>query len=238
MHNLVKRRVHLHGYLGEKFGEHFDLAVRSPAEAIRLLEANFPGEFARTIHDGMFSIVIGDFDRDEGGASIPVELVPFKFSSGDFHIVPAVRGAGGMASGGRGKGILMVIVGVALIATAFIGAAVFAGGAGMWAGMSAGIMGTSVTWSNVAMLGAALALSGAASLLTPQPKDNKVETTGDSRKQSFFFNGAVNITEEGTPVPVIYGRVLAGSVVVSAGVYSERLDPYSSTSPINEISGI
>ena len=228
MANLVKRRVHLYGELAEQIGPHFDLAVRSPAEAVRLLEANFPGKFLHMLHDRSFHVVVGDYNEETNeGTSISEEMTTFKFSSGDFHFIPVMQGAGGQ----KGKGILMVIIGVALIATAFIGAAFFAGASSIGAGMGASVFGGGllggVTWGNIALFGVAIALSGVATLPTPTPKDNKTNTDGDSRKQSFFFNGAVNITEEGTAVPLLFGRLKAGSVVASGGIYSEKLDPYS-----------
>jgi predicted phage tail protein len=60
-----------------------------------------------------------------------------------------------------------------------------------------------------------LVLGGVSQLLTPTPKTNKDE--GDPRK-SFSFSGIQNTSRAGLPVPVVYGEMLVGSVVVSAGV--------------------
>jgi len=35
---------------------------------------------------------------------------------------------------------------------------------------------------------------------------------------SYVFNGAVNTTAQGHPVPVGYGRMIVGSAVISAGI--------------------
>ena len=37
-------------------------------------------------------------------------------------------------------------------------------------------------------------------------------------KPSYSFNGAVNTTAQGHPVPVGYGRLVVGSAVISAGI--------------------
>lgn len=208
---LVKRRVYLYGHLAEQFGEHYDLAVKSPAEAIRLLEANFPRKFTGALRQGYYQVVIGP---REGGLQIDEKMVPFNFPKGDFHIVPVPEGAGGSSSS---KGIFMVILGVALIATAFMGAAFLAGGA--IAGLSATAV-AGVTWGQIGLIGLAVGLAGIAHLLTPAAKGSSGAST-----DSFFFNGATNSTAEGGCVPVVYGRVRAGTVVVSAGVSNERIDP-------------
>jgi predicted phage tail protein len=40
-------------------------------------------------------------------------------------------------------------------------------------------------------------------------------------KASYNFNGPINTTAQGNPVPLGYGRKIVGSAVVSAGIYSE-----------------
>jgi predicted phage tail protein len=35
-------------------------------------------------------------------------------------------------------------------------------------------------------------------------------------KNSFLFNGAVNTVEQGGPVPLVYGRAMVGSTVISS----------------------
>ena len=44
----------------------------------------------------------------------------------------------------------------------------------------------------------------------------------ETNKASFIFNGPVNVTQEGQPIPLVYGfNVRVGSVVGSAGIFSE-----------------
>ncbi|HCW20974.1 MAG TPA: phage tail protein, partial [Achromobacter sp.] len=38
---------------------------------------------------------------------------------------------------------------------------------------------------------------------------------------SYNFNGPVNTSAQGIPVPVLYGRMIVGSAVISAGIYAE-----------------
>lgn len=56
-----------------------------------------------------------------------------------------------------------------------------------------------------------------------------------NQKQSFIYNGAVNVQEQGGPVPLLYGYFMAGSVVVSSAVDVEQLltTPVQSIPPAN-----
>lgn len=72
-------------------------------------------------------------------------------------------------------------------------------------------------------MGAALALGGAIEVLfkpkTATPATDKADQAG-----SAIYNGPVNITEQGVPVPVICGRVgRASSVVISTDFSSEEV---------------
>jgi len=60
-----------------------------------------------------------------------------------------------------------------------------------------------------------LALSGAAEMLTPVPKPPSV--SDDPQSQNFSFSGVQNTSRAGTALPIIYGEIFAGSLVVSAG---------------------
>jgi predicted phage tail protein len=105
----------------------------------------------------------------------------------EIQIVPVMAGAGAI---GR------ILLGIALIAASFI--------------PGVGALGVSLLFS----VGASLVLGGVAQLLTPTPKTSEDE--GDPRK-SFSFSGIQNTTRAGVPVPVVFGEMLVGGIVVSAG---------------------
>ena len=108
----------------------------------------------------------------------------------EIQIVPVMAGAGAI---GR------ILLGIALIAvSAFVPIAAFG------IGLNSALFG----------LGASLVLGGVAQLLTPTPKTDEDE--GDPKK-SFSFSGIQNTTRAGVPVPVVYGEMLVGGIVVSAG---------------------
>jgi predicted phage tail protein len=71
-------------------------------------------------------------------------------------------------------------------------------------------------------IGVSLAIHGVAQLLAPAPTTNNASAAVDQR-QSFLFGGQSNISAQGGPVPLVYGRMRVGSVMVSAGVVTEQL---------------
>jgi predicted phage tail protein len=74
-------------------------------------------------------------------------------------------------------------------------------------------------------VGAALVLGGVVEMLT-KPKAGMAPTDRSDEAASALYNGVVNVTEQGTPVPIICGRVQrASSVVISLDVSSEEIRP-------------
>lgn len=205
------RKVHLYGHLRRKFGDVFELDADTPADVIRALNANFPGTFMESIREGSYRLVRGHVKR---GMDFDETQLDFKLGKADFHLMPAMIG-----SGGRGGGILKIVLGVALIGLAVFSAGVFTAGlAGLATPIGGGILG-GLTYGNLAMLGLALVAGGVASLMTSKEKP-KQEV---KREESFTFSGPRNAQEQGGPVPLIYGRVMTGSIPISAGFDIEQL---------------
>jgi len=212
------RNVHLHGHLGKLFGKVHRFEVETAAEAIRALNVNFP-KFMETMKEGSYYVIRG---RRHGGLSLELEdVTAFKLGKADLHIVPVTKGSG--EGGGKGGGGLKMILGVALIGAAvFFSGGLAAGGAGLLAGMGQtafSIAGMGITWGNIAMVGVALTLSGVSQMLSPQEKSQD-ET---KKTDSFMFSGPINAAAQGNPVPLIYGRVMTGSIPISAGIDIENI---------------
>jgi len=116
----------------------------------------------------------------------------------EIKIVPVLAGASGNAGG-----IGQIIAGVVLIAAAFI-------------------VPGSIAFS-VGLLGASLVLGVVAQLLTPVPTlPSGPDTEADPRK-TYSFSGIQQTSRQGVPVPVVYGETIVGSVVISAGIDTEKV---------------
>lgn len=209
----MKRKIILHGHLRKRFGKEFEMAVTTAGEALRALNANFPGDFIEALKEGSYALVRG---KRKGGLSLDLEDVnTLRLGAGDLHVIPVTKGS----KRGNG-GALKIIVGVALI-----GASIFFAG-GTLAGMSTALPGAlgsmGLTAGHLGVLGLSLVLAGVSQMLAP--KEKPVEETG--REDSFMFNGPTNSQEQGNPIPLIYGRVITGSIPISAGLDIEQIGSF------------
>lgn len=197
------RKIYLHGILAEKYGECFELEVATAAEAVRALATNFPG-ITKDFEAGSWHVVRGD-DIDRGMSLGEDDLAAFKLGAGALHFVPVVAGS-------KRSGLLKIILGVALVGFGFFMggfAAPIFGGTGLLGGM---------TYGHMMIFGAAMALGGAAQLLAPENKDSDTD-----KESSFTMSGPGNTYDQGYPVPLVYGEVITGSVLISAGVDVEKI---------------
>jgi len=224
------KKVILRGELGKKFGRVHNFDLNTPAEAIRALSANFEGfqrELCEAGERGIgYMVQIG---RD---AMQSLEEIDNPTGSMEaISITPVLQGAGG---GGVGQ----IFAGIGLIAAAIVLGPI---GLGVL-GATGAIAGTAGVATAIGYVGAALILGGTSQLLSPSisdspgtfgatsptrarardsftPENNEI---ADNRA-SYIFNGAVNLTAQGNPVPILYGRMRVGSVVVSAGLSVEDI---------------
>ena len=106
----------------------------------------------------------------------------------EIHIIPAISGAGG------NSGLTQILTGVALI------------GIGLLVPFTAPFL---------VPLGIGLTLTGIANLLTPTPLDREESTDA---AQSYNFSGVQQTSREGPPVPLVYGDIVTGSIVLSVNI--------------------
>ena len=71
-------------------------------------------------------------------------------------------------------------------------------------------------------VGGYLVLSGVSEMLFPMPKPPSFESEEDPRL-SFSFGGTQQTGRAGTPVPLVYGEIFTGSVVISGGIDTEQV---------------
>ena len=197
------RKLKLYGELAEFIGhKEFEVKVNSISQAVSFLVCNFPKSEAY-IAERSYKILVGDYEVGKGELTHPI-------GQSDLHFVPVITGAGGRT----GKFIL---------GAALIGVGIVSGGTGfaLNATQGVGFFGGSLA-ATAGNIGVALTLSGVADLLTPVPKTPDFSSEQDPRL-SFKFSGLQNTSRAGTPVPVVYGEIFTGSVVISAGVDTEQV---------------
>jgi len=191
-------KIKVYGRLARFLGQStFEAEINSTVDAIRFLTANFPALQSHMIEQN-YCVKVGNYEINEKELDVPIGKQEIK-------IVPVAVGA---------KGFKRFLLGVVLIgvAIALPGAAPALGATGFVAG-SAGASALTVALGN---LGLYFALSGAAQMLSPTP-----DNTSFDDPNSFTFNGILNTINAGVSIPVVYGEVFTGSIIVSAGLDTE-----------------
>ena len=199
------RKLKLYGQLAEFIGhKEFEIKVNSVSQAVSFLIHNFP-EVERFMSPKYYQVKVGNYDIDKNELAYPI-------GQEDIHFIPAISGAG--------RGFGKILLGAALIAGAFLipglpgGAATFS----MKAGLGGGFLAKSMVY-----VGASLVLSGVSDLLFPLPEPQKFSSEEDPQL-SFSFRGVQNTSRAVTPVPIVYGEIITGSVVISAAIDTNQVE--------------
>jgi len=196
------RKIKLYGDLVKVTGhKEFEVAVNTTAQAVSFLINNFP-QLESYMSNKYYQVLC---DKDNVG----IDELHFPIGQSDIKFVPVISGAGG----NLGK----ILLGGALIAMSFGVGGLFTnpltiGGKGFFGFAAAG------TGAKAAFgIGAALVLSGVS-----VPKLPEFSSEQDPRL-SFSFSGTQQTSRAGTPVPIVYGEIVTGSVVISGGIDTEQV---------------
>lgn len=191
------KTIKLYGILAKKFGKEFHLAVDNTREAVRALSIQLPGfeKFMIHAHEHGLAFAVFQDKRNIGETELAMNT-----DAKVIKIVPRVIGAGG-------NGIFQVVLGVAMIAAAFI-----TGGASIaaWGALQGALVGA----------GVGMLVGGISMMLMPKI-DTAQDQNEDGNKANNGFGGAVTTVAQGNPVPVLRGRREIGGFIVSAGQYPE-----------------
>ena len=192
------KTIKLSGSLGRRFGVFHELAVQSYPEAIRALSATVEGfkdymqsEVGSRMHYAIFvdGKNVGQHDETAWKCAREVRIIT-------------------IPTGSKSGGLFQVVLGAAVMATAF-----FTGGASLAA------MGALA--SSAFMMGGAMVLGGVMQMISPQRGGSMMEVKSAENKPSYAFGGAVNTTAAGNPIPLPYGYRTVGGAIWSAGSYAE-----------------
>ena len=202
------KKIKFYGPLKDFLGyEELEAHVNSVGQSMRFLITNFP-ELEKHMADNTYKVLINQDQIDETQINDPI-------GQSTVHIVPVVTGAGGNM--GR------ILTGAALIGASFLfpGAGMFGTfGLGGAAAVKGGILTGIGTLTSA--IGASMVLGGVSDMLFPKPKMPEFSSPNDPRI-SFGFSGTQNTSRAGTPVPLVYGEIFTGSVVISAGVDTHQV---------------
>ena len=198
------RKLKLYGELAKFIGhKEFEIKVHSLPQAISFLVNNFP-EVEAYMNPKHYQVKIGNYEINEDELNFPI-------GQQDIHIIPVISGAG--------DGFGRFLLGAALIGASFFfpGAGLF--GTTSFLGAAAGTGVGTLIGTGISAIGAGLVLQGVGEMLFP----TQTPEFEDNPQISFNFSGTQNTARAGTPVPIVYGEIFTGSVVISGDVDTEAV---------------
>jgi len=194
------KKIKVYGKLRQFLGKsYFMAAVKSPQQAMSFLIANFEG-VQKHMNDQIYKVKMG-------GRVITEEYLSMT-GQGDIQIIP-------------------IAIGSAFVAAAI--GAVFGGAAAAVttvASVAGGVLTSSVVTTALTTIGTSLVIGGITDLLSPQnpvPDVSSVSDIDPSIRGSYSFSGIQNVSSSGVPVPIIYGLVFSGSIIISSGTDSTQV---------------
>lgn len=215
--------IKLYGSLRKKFGKEYHLSGHSAAAAIRGLALQIP-EFGQILVKGFFRVLRGEnlksaqeYKEEEIGAEIGSQAQVF-------HIIPVAAGAKG--------GIFNVIAGAFIMVAACVGA-FFTGGATLSAAAAQFGLSTSfsfgttmavgfassaflgISYGTIAMFGLGLTLIGVSQMTAKTPK---TDYSREEDNSSSVLSGPTNTATQGAAVPLAYGKIMVGSILVASNL--------------------
>jgi len=194
--------LQLDGVLGKRFGRkhRFELSTQTTAEAMRAACAVIPG-FRQFLANAREAGLVFAVFRGTDNENIAAGKLR-EPAGGVVRLTP-------IPAGSKKAGVLSVIVGVVLIALSFVPGFQAAAPALMSAGIG-------------------MIAGGIVQMLSPVAKLGKNADSANNQA-SYVFNGPVNTTAQGNPKQLLYGRMLIGSAVLSAGSEAEDYSAATNT---------
>ena len=200
------RKLKLYGELAEFVGhKEFEIQIDSLGKAVSFLVNNFP-QVEKYMNPQYYQVKVGNY-------AVNQEEIHHPIGQEDIHIVPVISGAG--------RGVGKILLGAALIAGAFF-MPVTIPYAPLSFSLKSGFVGGSLLAKSMVYLGSALVLSGVNDMLFPVPKPKEFKSEQDPQL-SFSFSGTQNTSRAGTPVPIVYGEIVTGSVVISGAIDTQQV---------------
>ena len=194
-------KIKVYGKLRQDLGcSYFEAAVNSPIEAFRFLRANFP-DLEKYMSSQYYKVKMNGNDITENDLTLQ--------SNGVIQIIPVATGS------------IPIVIGAASIFASTVVPQTILGSA---------LLGT-VAATALSTVGTSLVIQGVTQMLTPTQQITYPTTstsTGISRNDgsladsNYSFSGITNISRAGVTLPVVYGEIFVGSILVSNGIDTDQ----------------
>jgi predicted phage tail protein len=203
----MTRTIYLQGKMGELFGDVWSLNAATVAECMHGIDCQREGRLKQYLLDCTEKGI--KFTVQRGKELLDYDNLQMNLGEDDLIISPVPAGSGNK--------LLKVIVGFALMV---LSVAMMMGSPGLLMIAAAVAVG---------MVGSTLLNQGVAEYMAPKKPGEK----GDA----FLFDGPVNTTKQGVPVPLAYGQLLVGGATISFGFTDDEVTSASGFTFSNSTGG-
>ena len=195
------KTIKVYGKLRQFLGKsYFKAAVKSPQQALSFLMANFEG-LQKHMNDQVYRIKMGGREITEDYLSMS--------GQGDMQIIPIAHG-----------GIFGFLAGIL-----FTGI----GGSAAVSAALTGFLGSTVATlitTGLTTIGTSMIIGGITELISPQNTPQNASSVSDidpRMRGSYSFSGIQNVSSSGVPIPILYGLVFSGSIIISSGTDTAQI---------------
>lgn len=206
--------VRFYGSL-KQFGSEFNLDCKTPAEVVHALTSQIP-KLRQFIQQGLFTVRVGREYLDN--RYLEQGLNQHLKDEATVHFTLVLKGS-------KKAGLFQTIAGAVMVVV---------GAVTSWAGGSA-----------LVVAGIGLMAGGAAQMLTKMPTMRGVTQTGavkpestkskqEEKKQSTSFSNLSNMVAQGKSMPLAYGLIRTGTLVISQGVETMDVEREPTVSAVED----
>ena len=181
----MTRNIYLKGKMGKLFGDHWTLNAATVQEAMHGIDVQRENKLTKYLTECTEAGI--EFYVQKGEELLGYDNLTMELGKNDLIITPVPAGAGSFADG------LKTVIGIALIVVAlFFLPTTFA------------VLGMTAAQTQAALMfiGGLLTMNGIIGLMTPLDPSEA--------GKGHFFDGPVNTTKQGIPVPLLYGELIIG----------------------------
>lgn len=192
--------ITLHGILGKEFGENLKLNLNRTKyilKAIDVNKKNFINRINELSREGLNYTIIIDNQKIQDISELDIKNTPQ-----EIHLVPMIVGSGAAIGAavltGISAGLAGIGIGTATVFTSSMLASQIVGG----------------------LILSAVSLGLQYLLADNESTSSQASASTKALEESFIFSNKVNLANQGSPVPIGYGRLKVGAQVIQFSIKS------------------